>query len=276
MSVSPCVALMTVPEKMISAGKTAMVSNYQALFCDIVPSGLCIWYNSRCPHMERETIMQMIHSQSDLSSLVEACGFLPFFRSAVPGFSVEEHTPSDLWFADGVEGPWEWKGPVIRETGCAYGKFFQGKAGFITREWYLDFANYRRDGYDFDARCDEGLMRYQDKLVYSVLEENGSLVSRQWRELSGIKNRGEFDSPVGRLQMLGYVMTSDFEYSLTKDGVPYGWGLSRYTTPELLFGEDFSSHVYQRSPEASKERIERYLKDLLPGATARQLSRIIG
>lgn len=28
---------------------------------------------------------------------------------------MEEHTPPELWFVDGVEGPWEWKGPVIRE-----------------------------------------------------------------------------------------------------------------------------------------------------------------
>ena len=30
----------------------------------------------------------------------------------------------------------------------AYGKFFDRKAGFISREWLPVFANYRRDGYD--------------------------------------------------------------------------------------------------------------------------------
>lgn len=62
-----------------------------------------------------------IYSASDLSRLVQEYGFLPLFKNQIPGFSVEEHTPPELWFADGVEGPWEWKGPVIRETGCAYG-----------------------------------------------------------------------------------------------------------------------------------------------------------
>ena len=89
---------------------------------------------------------EMISSEKDLAAMVETYGFLPLLKNSIPGFSVEEHTPPELWFADGVDGPWEWKGPVIAETGCAYGKFFSGKAGFISREWFLDFANYRRDG----------------------------------------------------------------------------------------------------------------------------------
>ena len=32
-----------------------------------------------------------------------------------------------------------------------YGKFFAKKAGFISKKWLPVFANYRRDGYDFDA-----------------------------------------------------------------------------------------------------------------------------
>ena len=37
----------------------------------------------------------------------------------------------------------------------AYGKFFDKKSGFISKKWFSYFANYRRDGYDFDALWDE-------------------------------------------------------------------------------------------------------------------------
>ena len=131
-----------------------------------------------------------ISSQEDLERMVGAWGFLPLLKNWVPCFSVEEHTPPELWFADGVDGPWEWKGPVIRETGCAYGKFFGGKAGFVSREWYPDFANCRRDGYDFDARYDDGLARNLDKRVYDALLEHQPLLSKEWRKLTGIEKRG--------------------------------------------------------------------------------------
>jgi len=42
----------------------------------------------------------------------------------IPGFSIEELCPPELWFADDVDGPWEWKGPVARSGKCLYGKLF--------------------------------------------------------------------------------------------------------------------------------------------------------
>lgn len=218
----------------------------------------------------------IVRSISDLSQMVQECGFLPLLKNRIPGFSVEEHTPTDLWFVDGVDGPWEWKGPVIREIGCAYGKFFQGKAGFISAEWYPDFANYRRDGYDFDARYDDGLAKYQDKQVYDILAEYPSLLSREWRKLTGYKKRGEFDAIVNRLQMQGYVTTVDFEYPRDSRGNPYGWGLARYATPELHFGSAFTGRVYSREPLESKKRIWEHLRTLLPLATESQIKKLIG
>ena len=55
---------------------------------------------------------------------VKGSDCLPFFANSVEGFSVEEHIDRRLWFT-GQEGPWEWKGPLIREYGFAYGKFFE-------------------------------------------------------------------------------------------------------------------------------------------------------
>ncbi|MCD8088681.1 MAG: hypothetical protein LUE22_08925 [Oscillospiraceae bacterium] len=217
-----------------------------------------------------------ICSENDLADMVQAYGFLPLLRNQIPGFSVEEHTPPEYWFAEDADGPWEWKGPVIRKTGCAYGKFFAGKAGFISREWYCNFANYRRDGYDFDARYDDGLARFQDKKVYDILAGYPSLLSKEWRRLTGIKKRGEFDPIVSRLQMLGYVVTTDFEYARDKYGNTYGWGLARYATPEAFLGDDFIRHVYERAPAESGARISQYLQTLLPQADDVQLQGLVG
>lgn len=208
--------------------------------------------------------------------MVEEFGFLPLLKNRIPGYSVEEHTPANLWFVSGVDGPWEWKGPVIQKTGCAYGKFFHGKAGFIGAEWFPDFANYRRDGYDFDARYEDGLARYQDKIVYDILAERPSLLSKEWRNLVGIQNRGEFDAIVSRLQMLGYVTTIDFEYPIDKNGNPYGWGLARYAVPEKVWSGQFEKQVYLRTPEESRMKIALHIKKLFPDLPEKELNRFIG
>ncbi|MFR2172976.1 MAG: hypothetical protein ACLS5Z_06340 [Clostridium fessum] len=74
---------------------------------------------------------RQLHSADGLIAAVEQYGFLPFFRNEIHGFSIEELCPPELWFADDVDGPWEWKGPVARSGKCLYGKLFNKKAGFV-------------------------------------------------------------------------------------------------------------------------------------------------
>ena len=53
-----------------------------------------------------EAYAGQLHSADDLIATVEQYGFLPFFRNEIPGFSVEELCPPELWFADDADGPW--------------------------------------------------------------------------------------------------------------------------------------------------------------------------
>lgn len=130
-----------------------------------------------------------INSKTDLINAVDELGFLPFFANSIEGFSIEEHITRDCWYNsdNGVWSAWEWKGPVIRETGCAYGKFFEKKACYISSKWFPDFANYRRDGYDFDARYDDGLANYRDKTLFELIDGNAPIVSKQLKKLGNYK-----------------------------------------------------------------------------------------
>ncbi len=209
-----------------------------------------------------------IRTREDLADLVREAGFVPLFRNSVPGFSVEEHAAPEVWFPDDRDGVWEWKGPVIQETGCAYGKFFERKAAFVSSEWFRELANYRRDGYDFDARFDDGLASYGDKTLYELVERNAPVLSKQLKRLGGYGRDGRkgFDTSMYRLQEQCYVIIADFVYSMDRYGRRYGWGVASYSTPERFMGGDFSARVYEKSPEESRERIVEHLTRLLPGA----------
>ncbi len=218
-----------------------------------------------------------LQSAEDLARLVEEWGFVPFFKNAVEGFSVEEHTPPHLWFGQEA-GPWEWKGPVIRLSHCAYGKFYKGKAMYISRALFPDFANYRRDGYDYDSRMDEGIARRRDNAIMEELLRVPSFISKELKSLVCFspERRKEFDGSITYLQMQCYVNIADFEYARDRQGREYGWGLARYTTPEAFFGVDFRERVYQNSPEESYELLRRHLEKLLPNASERQIAVILG
>ena len=216
-----------------------------------------------------------IRSLDELVELISRWGFVPFFKNSIPGFSLEELTPAELWFSDENEGPWEWKGPAIVQSGCAYGKFFSGKAVFISPEFFPHFANVRRDGLDFGDVYDEGRISHAQRELFELLEEEPSLLSRELKRRGGFSREGKkgFDGLITKLQMGCFVLISNFEYQKDKYGLPYGFGLARYARPESLFGEDFLPDC---SPEESRKIILEHLLALLPQADERSILNLLG
>ena len=212
----------------------------------------------------------------DLKAAVEELGFVPFFENSIPGFSIEEHVDPRIWFSN-EDGPWEWKGPVIQETGCAYGKFFEKKAVYISKEWFPDFANYRRDGYDFDARYEDGLVYIGDKRLYDLIDANAPVLSKHLKQLGNYRKGGNkgFDTCINRLQAQGYVLISDFRYMIDRNGNEYGWGVAEYSTPEHFMEDDFTDKVYVRTPEESYIRIFEHLRSILPYADEQKIHKIL-
>ncbi len=213
----------------------------------------------------------------DMIKLAEEWGFLPLFANEINGFSVEEHTPASLWFTD-LEGPWEWKGPAAKSGRCVYGKFFGGKAGLVSLEIFPEFANYRRNGYDFDSRFEDGLSSYKDKEVYDFIDRNGSVLSKEVKKACGYKKDGKkgFETVITRLQSQTYIITEDFVYMKDKKGNTYGWGVAEYSTPENIFGYDAVTSAYVREPEESKEIIFRRLRKVLSKADEKAILKFIG
>ena len=156
--------------------------------------------------------IESISSCAELIERINDIGFLPLLRMGCTGWSAEEQTINECGYQRLPEGGWEWplwewKGPAIRESGCAYGKFFAGKAGFISREWWPDFCNWRRSRF---PRPDDNSI---EAMILETLQENGSLITRKLRAACGFNAtnmRGRFDTFLSHLENGGYIVTEDF------------------------------------------------------------------
>lgn len=217
-----------------------------------------------------------IYSASGLMELIQQIGFLPLLDSGIVGFSAEEIVDEDCRYVALPEGGWEWplwkwKGEIVTEMPCMYGKFFNKKAGFISKEWWPDFCNYRRSKYPYptDGSIEEAIL--------IMLHSKGSIITRELRDACGFNGKGmrsKFDNYLTRLEMATYIVIEDFVYPHDKHNREYGWGWSLLNTPEELYGADACR--CDCSPEASFQKIFDHLKTMLPEATDRQLLRIIG
>lgn len=217
-----------------------------------------------------------ITSWKTLEQAVLDYGLLPFFDCGA-GLSVQELTPERYWFAGEVEGPWEWRMEVARRGIVAYGKLFNKKAGLVSREWYPDLANYRRCGYDFDARYEDGLADHREKCIMDVLLREGPMLSKDLKRAAGFERGGMkgFDAAITRLQMETYVTIHSFEYSVDKQGRPYGWGVAKYAVTEDVLGEKVTRGAYGRDPKESKARLIDHLGLLCPDTFDDELERLI-
>lgn len=205
----------------------------------------------------------MIHSQDDLARMIARVGILPFFTNRVRGWSVKENIDPALWFTD-QPGPWEWKGSLAADKICLYGKFIRGRAAFISPEWFPDLANWRREGYAWDERVDDDLAPYQDRLLMDYLAAHPAVLAKHAKRECGF-SKG-FDAVLTRLQMQTYVVISDFQYSRTRDGQPYGWGNAVLDLADTWLGADFWAIRDHRAPEKSFDRLIAHLLGVLPGA----------
>ena len=214
-----------------------------------------------------------IRTEQDAEEAVRLYGFLPFFRSIIPGLSIEEMADSSIWFPEKGEGAWEWKEPIIEGTSAAYGKFFLSRPGFIAKEMFPIFASYRRDGYDAEGMINDGLLSQRENQIYSLLEEGSerSLFLRAKTNLS----KSSFDKYCTKLQMRTFVMISAFESGIAKDGHRYGWGVARYALPESVY-ENFEEEIDKYKPEEAYSILFRHLKALFPETEDSIISRFLG
>ncbi len=221
---------------------------------------------------------ECLHTVQDAINYINEIGFLPLFKNDIPGFSLEERTVPEYWWCGNTEvDPWEWRELIARSGEVAYGKFFEKKAGFISKKWLPFFANCRRDGYDFDALWDDEKASRRQKKIMDLFESEDEIYSNEIKAWAGFGKGGEkgFDGTMTELQMKTYLCVRDFRQRKNKKGEFYGWPIAIYSKPEAIWGYEHVTSRYSETPEESRKAIADYIKEIYPVATESQIKRLI-
>ncbi|MGB4659442.1 MAG: hypothetical protein WBI07_09695, partial [Mobilitalea sp.] len=181
------------------------------------------------------------------------------------------------WGSVPEEDPWQWREVIAAEGRIAYGKLFLNRAGFISKEWYPVFASYRRNGYDFDSRYEDGLASRRAKNIMDVLELYEALPSNEIRRFAGFGKGGEkgFEGVMASLQMQTYITVKNFQKRINKQQEEYGWSIAVYTLSEKLFGEEYVHSAYSLSQEEAKAKIVNHIASCFSKADILAIEKII-
>lgn len=222
-------------------------------------------------------MLPQIKSKQQLIDVIEEYGFLPFLSNKyIPAYSVDAVIDPILW--KGEDNIWNWKNEIVSTGDYLYGKFFNNRAGFITREWIPDFVNYRRDGYDFDSLVDCNLAFTDSIAVYEKIEQFRNVSTKVIRKecnLSRKYNSAQFNAIFDFLMMRGYICVTSIERQKGKDGKEYGWGMSRYSTVDFQFGKDYVRSCYDIDPLQSKEKIIEHILHKYGSCSYQQVEKMI-
>ena len=222
---------------------------------------------------------KQINTFDELMETVDREGFLPLFRNGIRGFSVEDRTRTAGWWT-GLEqiDPWEWRALAARSAKIAYGKFFDGRAGFISMEWFPAFANWKRDGYDFDALFEDGKATMRQKKIMDLFMNGEELFSFEAKRKAGFGKEGEknFEGTLTSLEKASYLVIRDFRRRVNKKGGEYGWHIAVLTAPESIWGYDEVTADYSEEPAVSKQRITDHLLSLYPQAGETEILYVLG
>ncbi|MGN0316278.1 MAG: hypothetical protein ACI4EG_16015 [Fusicatenibacter sp.] len=219
-----------------------------------------------------------IRSWRELINWIQEIGFLPLFKNEVVGFSAEEHVSNLYWWTgDKEQDPWEWREIIAETKEVAYGKFFHRKSGFVSLQWFPRFANYRRDGYDFDARWEDELLNIRCKKIMDIFETGKEYTGLELKRAAGFGKGGEkkFDGVITDLQMQTYLTIKEFRRKRNKKGEKYGMPVSVYVKPEELWGYEFIAAAYQEDPRESWQHIYNHVKQLYPNAEDGQIRKLL-
>lgn len=220
-----------------------------------------------------------IKNCEQLIARVNDIGFLPFFKNEIAGFSVEEMTSARFWWSgDSENDPWIWRQTASESRKVAYGKFFGGKAGFISLEWLPVFANFRRDGYDFDSLWEEGKAGAREHRIMEMFELETVWDSSRLKKQAGFGKTGErnFSGIITALQMQTYLVISGFRRKVSKKGKEYGMPVSVYSRPEDIWGYGMVTSRYKDDPEKSREMAYSKAAGLFKAARRESLKKVLG
>ena len=212
---------------------------------------------------------------------INQIGFLPLSRNSIKGFSAEDLVPSHLWYTgDPDQDPWVWREIIAGSREVVYGKFFKNKAGFISLKWFPVFANYKREGLDFDKKLEKDswyapprtdsieAMRLSKRII-DCFQTDKELTRKELKKKAviGREEKKYFNKALLALQTQSFLVTVNLEKRFNKNGEAYGEAVSTYACPEDIWGEPWLSSAKGKNPYESLNDIILHLRQFFPSVS---------
>ena len=178
---------------------------------------------------------------------------------------------------DGETDPWEWRMRVLEEgEDIAYGKVFNKKSGYITKEWYPTFLAVRSPNSIYDDYYN-GTISAEAKGIYEIVEANGRIAFDKIKTEWGFskERKSIFERAMVELQMRLDITICGRARKISKEGKPYGWPSTVFCTSEDWFGREVFDAASKLNRDACVDKIREQIFSMNPEANPKMVDTFI-
>lgn len=180
--------------------------------------------------------------------------------------------------------PWAWRMMSIQEDitdpkdQIIYGKVFFNKGGYITGKWYPYFYAVRRDSRSFDQLYESGNISHMAKRIYDIVRQNPNISLQEIKlALNATKeDKSPINTALTKLQAGLFITISGQTFKVGKDGKPYGWPVTIFSTVEDFVHPSIIEKASTLNPNQAYARLEQQILLLNPKASDKKIKKFIG
>ncbi len=217
----------------------------------------------------------MIGQFKDFYTALQQAGFSTAGENNEGIFTLQNYaSPLIVWHTGEPESdPWTWRiRAVLEYDDVAYGKVFLKKSGWITRKWYPYFIAVRRAAKSCEELYAEGKLSRLERDIYALIK-NGTASSLH--TIKAITGDPTAETALVQLQMLLLITLDGETRKLSKNGEPYGWPVSTFSTAEEFFTSELQAEAEQLSCCEAEAAIREQILRLNPLAKEANIKRFI-
>lgn len=239
-------------------------------------------YEPKTSIREDKMKIKEIKNYNDFVREIHKIGFCLSGNNGEGIFSIEEYYGDEIESHTGdlEYDPWAWRHRTVEETkDIYYGKVFHNKSGWITEAWLPDFINVRRRGKSIDDLYSDGLISKLDVSIYSFIQDKKKASLIDLLSEFGRENKSKIVKSLIHLQMKILITMSGEMRKISKEGIPYGWPVTIYSTVEershlkttedaddqeiMISRQKICDHIKRLNPVAEEKRVNAFIKQLI-------------
>lgn len=219
-----------------------------------------------------------ITTYAEAVAFIHKVGFLPLSNNPFGTTSLEGVTDEKSWHTGEETDPWLWKDRIAFEKKASYSRVMGKRLSFVDMEFYPYFISAYKSPLSIQDRYEDGLLSPMALHIYKCLKDERPLSTLELKERLSItkENSSRFVNGMSELQCGLDITVFGASRKLNKQGQPYGWLVSEFTTVEQWAPDEVFKKAVEIPRSDAIEKIVSGAAKIAPNLSEKDMQKFLG